>query len=87
MRPKEEPRVILAPTPETDAALDIRHTKTCSIAHFRQVMEKLERERDKALADLEEERSKPKAKPKRELIIEQIGETIIIKKEDASTLR
>jgi hypothetical protein len=52
MKPKEEPREPLAPTPETDAAFDIRHTKTCTIAHFRQVMEKMERERDKALADL-----------------------------------
>jgi hypothetical protein len=83
MKPKEEPRVILAPTPETDAAFDIRHTKTCTIAHFRQVMEKMERERDKALADLEEERSKPKAKPKRELVIEQIGETVVVEKEVA----
>jgi hypothetical protein len=48
MKPKEAPRVILAPTPETDAAFDLRHTKTCTIAHFRQVMEKMERERDEA---------------------------------------
>jgi hypothetical protein len=46
-------------------------------------MEKMERERDKALADLEEERSKPKAKPKRELVIEQIGETVVVGKEVA----
>ena len=83
MRPKEEPRAILAPTPETDAAFDLRHTKTCTIAHFRQVMEKMERERDKALADLEDERNKPKAKPKRELVIEQIGETVVVGKEEA----
>jgi len=83
MKPKEAPRVILAPTPETDAAFDLRHTKNCTITHFRHVMEKLERERDKALADLEEERAKPKAKPKRELVIEQIGEAIVIEKEEA----
>ncbi len=83
MKPQEEPREPLAPTPETDAAFDLRHTKTCTIAHFRQVMEKMERERDKALADLEEERSKPKAKPKRELVIEQIGETVVVGKEVA----
>jgi hypothetical protein len=54
MRPKTPPRIELPPTPETDAAFDARHTKTCTIAHFRGVMEKMERERDaarKALAD------------------------------------
>ena len=56
MKPKEEPREPLAPTPETDAAFDLRHTKTCTIAHFRQVMEKMERERDKAQYKLEDAR-------------------------------
>ena len=77
----------MPPTPETNAAFDLRHTKTCTIAHFRQVMEKMERERDKALADLEEERANLKAKPKRELVIEQIGETIVVENEQATVAK
>jgi len=48
MKHKTPPRIELPATPETDAAFDARHTKTCTIAHFRQVMEKMERERDAA---------------------------------------
>jgi hypothetical protein len=48
MKHKTPPRIELSPTPETDAAFALRHTKTCTIAHFRQVMEKMERERDAA---------------------------------------
>ena len=54
MKHKTPPRIELPATPETDAAFDARHTKTCTIAHFRQVMEKMERERDAALQALDD---------------------------------
>ena len=44
MKHKEPPRVQLPPTPRTQAAFDLMHTKHCSITHFRQVMESIERD-------------------------------------------
>ena len=54
MKHKEPPRVELPPTPRTNAAFDLMHTKHCSITHFRQVMESIERDliaAQQALAD------------------------------------
>lgn len=44
MKHKQPPRIELPPTPRTKEAFDLRHTKHCSISHFRQVMESLERD-------------------------------------------
>jgi hypothetical protein len=44
MKHKQPPRIELAPTPRTNAAFDLMHTKHCSLTHFRQVMESLERD-------------------------------------------
>jgi len=81
MRHKEPPRIDPEPTPETKAIFDLRHTKACSINYFREEMEKMERSRNKALADLAA--LKVPSKPKKELVIEQIGETIIVQQEVA----
>ena len=65
MKHKTPPRIELSPTPETDAAFAIRHNQTCTIAHFRQVMEKMERERDAAQKALDNAtRGKGAAVPK-----------------------
>jgi hypothetical protein len=65
MKHKTPPRIELPATPETDAAFALRHTKTCTIAHFRQVMEKMERERDAAVQALDNAtRGKGAAVPK-----------------------
>lgn len=44
MKHKIPPRVELPATPRTKEAFDLMHTKHCSISHFRQVMENLERD-------------------------------------------
>ena len=44
MKHKEPPRVELPATPRTNEAFDLMHTKHCSISHFRQVMESIERD-------------------------------------------
>ena len=54
MKHKIPPRIELPPTPRTNAAFDLMHTKHCSITHFRQVMESIERDliaAQQALAD------------------------------------
>lgn len=65
MKNKTPPRVELPATPETDAAFALRHTKTCTIAHFRGVMEKMERERDSARQALEDKKPASVARPSR----------------------
>jgi hypothetical protein len=44
MKHKIPPRIELPPTPRTNAAFDLMHTKHCSIKWFREVMESLERD-------------------------------------------
>jgi hypothetical protein len=44
MKHKIPPKIELAPTPRTNEAFDLMHTKHCSITHFRQVMESIERD-------------------------------------------
>jgi len=54
MKHKIPPRVELPATPRTKEAFDLMHTKHCSLTHFRQVMESLERDliaANQALAD------------------------------------
>jgi hypothetical protein len=60
MKHKTPPRIVLPPTPRTDAAFALRHTKNCTIAHFRTVMEQLEYDLIAALKRIEE---LTKAKP------------------------
>lgn len=48
------PKVELPPTPRTNAAFDLRHNKTCTIAWFRQVLMEMERELIAAQAALED---------------------------------
>ena len=72
MKHKEPPRLTPDPTPETKAIFDLRHTKACSIGYFREEMEKMERSRNKALAELAELKeapTKPKPKPKAQDIL------------------
>ena len=59
MKHKTPPRIVLPPTPRTDAAFALRHTKTCSIAHFRTVMEQLEYDLIAALKQIEASTAKP----------------------------
>jgi hypothetical protein len=44
MKHKTPPRIELTATPRTQAAFDLRHTKTCSIRFFKEVMEAMERD-------------------------------------------
>jgi hypothetical protein len=44
MKHKTPPKIELPPTPRTQAAFDLRHTKTCSIGYFKEVMEAMERD-------------------------------------------
>jgi hypothetical protein len=44
MKHKTPPRIELPATPRTQAAFDLRHTKTCSIGYFKNVMEEMERD-------------------------------------------
>jgi hypothetical protein len=53
MKHKTPPRIVLPPTPRTDAAFALRHTKNCTIAHFRTVMEQLEYDLIAALKRIE----------------------------------
>jgi len=71
MKHKTPLKIELPPTPETDDAFAIRHNQTCTIAHFRQVMEKMERERDAALQALKDA-GKPTV-AKIPMVIEDIG--------------
>jgi hypothetical protein len=61
MKHKTPPRIELPATPRTDAAFDLRHTKTCSIRYFREVMEAMERDLIAAQAALKDA-TQPKAK-------------------------
>lgn len=70
MKHKEQPRVELPPTPRTNAAFDLRHHKTCTIAWFRQVLEEMERELIVAQAALEMA-NKPKATKAPHVIFEE----------------
>jgi hypothetical protein len=54
MKHKTPPRIVLPPTPRTDAAFALRHTQTCTIAHFKTVMEQLEYDLIAALKRIEE---------------------------------
>ena len=65
MKHKTPPKVELPPTPRTDAAFALRHTKTCSIAHFRVCMEQIEFDLIAALEKIEASNAKPpKPSPK-----------------------
>jgi len=44
MKHKTQPRIELPATPRTQAAFDLRHTKSCSIGYFKEVMEAMERD-------------------------------------------
>jgi len=44
MKHKTPPRIELPATPRTQAAFDLRHTKSCSIGYFKEVMEAMERD-------------------------------------------
>ena len=56
MKHKTPPRIELPATPRTQAAFDLRHTKTCSIGYFKEVMEAMERDLIAAQKALEEAR-------------------------------
>lgn len=81
MKHKEPPRIELAPTPRTKEAFDLMHTKHCSISHFRQVMESIERDliaAEQALDDATRGKgakvTKPPADPQKEFIEEDVNE-------------
>jgi hypothetical protein len=77
MKHKTPPRIELPATPRTDAAFALRHTKTCSIRYFREVMEAMERDLIAAQAALKDatqpktvKPSRPPADPEKEFLAE-----------------
>ena len=77
MKHKTPPRIELPATPRTQAAFDLRHTKHCSIGHFRAVMESIERDliaAEQALDDANKPTVAKMPKVVEKVVDEDVGE-------------